>query len=847
MRPARAVVPRRIETTDSPEARLAHLLDLELLARSGYDAEAELFAPEPDDPVFGFRECKSAACRQVAVTSLGLCWRCDQHWRQAGPGADFEVFCASAPEPTRRRRAGALCAVCRTPGHERPVRAHGLCAACETTMAKHGQSAEQYIAGDEEFPPAAPRPSFGRCGVASCTRFAWRASPALCEQHHKRWRSEGRPSGRAMQSWCARQGSVDRDGHLVVLARLPERLLVELLYGLQRSVDLGHKAKPMNIQTAVQLIRAQGVDSILELPMDKIKQGQPASLFLSFVADQVALALSDRESEVRKDDWDLRVFGKVPGLLRFSVIDQPWLRESAKEWAVERIDTVRTPRVLQVTLRALLAFSQSLRRNRPDAGVDCSLLQRADLAAFANDLAHLEARGDLARNTRRAWVGELDRFLREARALGLSAPGGPLHGLAENVVLPRTAHVQQGSREEQGRALPQMVLDQLLHPDALALLEELFGKDRRAMVELEASVGRRTGELCALRLECLDFEESADESGQLRAAPLLVHDMPKVGVVGYRQPIDEETADIIRVQQARVAARYPDVERSALALFPAPVMNPRGTKGMNVSTFDIHFRSWLNALPELHSEDGEPYDRSSIAIYSFRHSYAQRHADAGTPIEVLAELMGHTRLTSTQVYYRVSEKRKRAAVDLLARLQVDRDGTRTRPLVERLLDAEATRQAIGQVALPFGICTEPTNVKAHGQVCPFRHQCLGCTYFRSDPSFLPELRAYLGRLLADRERLRAALPGLEDWARRAAIPSAEEIASLRRVVERCEATVAELSGDERAAVEEAVVVLRRARAQLDTSVPVRFRGTVRQPAARLFPNVERERRRSDDT
>jgi len=34
------------------------------------------------------------------------------------------------------------------------------------------------------------------------------------------------------------------------------------------------------------------------------------------------------------------------------------------------------------------------------------------------------------------------------------------------------------------------------------------------------------------------------------------------------------------------------------------------------------------------------------------HSYAQRHADAGTPIEVLAELMGHTRLTSTQVYYR---------------------------------------------------------------------------------------------------------------------------------------------------------------------------------------------------
>ena len=203
--------------------------------------------------------------------------------------------------------------------------------------------------------------------------------------------------------------------------------------------------------------------------------------------------------------------------------------------------------------------------------------------------------------------------------------------------------------------------------------------------------------------------------------------------------------------------------------------------------------------------------------------------------------MGHARLTSTQVYYRVTEKRKRKAVDMLAKLQVDRNGRRTRPLVERLLDSEVARDAVGQVAVPFGICTEPTNVKAHGQACPFRHQCLGCTYFRSDPSFLPELRAYLARLLADRERLRAALPELEDWARKAAIPSAEEVASFRRVIGRCESLVAELPDDDRAAVEEAVVVLHRARSQLDTSLPVRFRGLVAQPTARLFPNLCRER------
>ncbi|MGH3305870.1 MAG: hypothetical protein ACRDOK_30270 [Streptosporangiaceae bacterium] len=147
--------------------------------------------------------------------------------------------------------------------------------------------------------------------------------------------------------------------------------------------------------------------------------------------------------------------------------------------------------------------------------------------------------------------------------------------------------------------------------------------------------------------------------------------------------------------------------------------------------------------------------------------------------------------------------------------------------------------------MPFGICTEPVNVKAHGQACPFRHQCFGCTHFRSDPSFLPELRAYLTRLLADKERLRAAVPELEDWARKTAVPSAEEIASLRRIIDRCEELVEELAGDERAAVEEAVIVLRRARAQLDTSVPVRFPGVIGQPSPQLFPGVELDRRGHD--
>lgn len=824
------------------EDDLRSMINWTLLGQLGLDRDAAVFAPEAGDPLFGFAVCRATSCEQVVRSgSLGLCTRCKELWQKAGEGADFEEFCATVPPRIRHSRGDALCAVCWTPGHERPVRSRGLCAMCSRAMANRGQNPEEYVSGDGQFPPATPRPSFGRCSVTTCSRFAWQARPALCEQHHNTWRSAGRPSGRSFEEWNTRQRSLDAGPRVVVLHGLGQCVQLEVLYALQRAAAGGRRSRPGVVQGAVNTVRAQGVASIRELSVDQVRPG-PTRDFLTFAADQVTLALSNRASEAIKDDWDLRVFGHRPGLLRFGPISQGWLKETAKAWAAGRIDMVRTPQSLQANLRALRAFSDSLRRNRPDGGVEAQLVSRSDLMAFANDLAHLEARGDLARSTRRVWMTDVSRFLREARAMGLSRPGGPMYGLPEDAAFRRGDQVQSASSEDQGRALPQVVLDQLLEPIALEALDERSGADRRAMVELAARVGRRTGELCALRYECLASEEILDEAGQPRAAPVLIHDMPKVGVRGYRLPIDEETAEIIAAQQVRVAARYPDTPTSALALFPALKLNPRGVKGCSASSFEVPFRSWVDHLPELVGPDGEPYDRSGVVIYSFRHTFAQRHADSGTPIEVLAELMGHTRLTSTQAYYRVSDKRKRKAVDLLAALQVDRAGTRSRPLVERLLETEATREAIGQVAVPFGICTEPTNVKARGQGCPFRHQCFGCTYFRSDPSFLPELRAYLTRLLADTERLRSAVPELEDWARNSAIPSAEEIASLRRIIDRCEELVADLADGEKTEVEEAVAVLRRVRAQLDTSIPVRFRGVIGQSSPRLFPAVERDRR-----
>jgi hypothetical protein len=104
------------------------------------------------------------------------------------------------------------------------------------------------------------------------------------------------------------------------------------------------------------------------------------------------------------------------------------------------------------------------------------------------------------------------------------------------------------------------------------------------------------------------------------------------------------------------------------------------------------------------------------------------------------------------------------------------------------MDSERARMRVGQIAVPYGVCTEPSNVQAGGGACPFRFRCLGCGHFRTDVSYLPELKARLDRLLADRERVLAATE-LEDWARHEATPSDTEIEKTRALVRRVEAHV----------------------------------------------------------
>jgi hypothetical protein len=207
-----------------------------------------------------------------------------------------------------------------------------------------------------------------------------------------------------------------------------------------------------------------------------------------------------------------------------------------------------------------------------------------------------------------------------------------------------------------------------------------------------------------------------------------------------------------------------------------------------------------------------PFDRSAIKPHAFRHTYAQTLADSGVAPSVLRDLMDHRSLSTTLGYYRVGDARKRAAMELMARHTVD-NRCLARPVSGELTRLTYLRESLAWVAVPMGKCSEPTNVRAGGQACPIRYQCAACPHFESDPSYLPELRAYADEIRREREAMLAA--AATHWAIEHVTRQVEVIVGHIRAHEK---VLAGLAAEERSVIDDASATLRKAR----QSVPVAF-------------------------
>ncbi|MFF0392837.1 tyrosine-type recombinase/integrase [Kitasatospora sp. NPDC004615] len=376
----------------------------------------------------------------------------------------------------------------------------------------------------------------------------------------------------------------------------------------------------------------------------------------------------------------------------------------------------------------------------------------------------------------------------------------PLHGLPDNFTMIRGDLPSKPERNESGQDLPTEVMGRLC--TELDRIEERSGPESRVGIELLIDTGRRPDEICELSFDCLKL----DGDGK----PVLIYDNRKEDRPRRELPLHESTAAVIRAQQKTVRTRFPDTPARDLKLLPSPIRNPRGEKAISESTLSTNTRIWVDALPEITLDNGTVFDKAKIFPYAFRHTYAQRHADAGVPVDVLSKLLDHDTLEATRGYYRVKEKRLRQAVDQVTRLQFDRHGSRIWQQAKTVLEAQRNRRSIGEVAVAFGRCSEPTNVTAGGGQCPLRFRCLGCDHFSTDVSYLPELRNYLDDLLRTRERL-SAMSSADDWAKREAMPSDEEISRVRRLIRRVTEDLDALTEQERTEIKEAVATVRKTR------------------------------------
>ncbi|WP_204079848.1 tyrosine-type recombinase/integrase [Mycobacterium riyadhense] len=772
-------------------ARLAAMLDRGFLEEAGWDPRTRVLSLPAEHRLFARTVCSVPQCHSSIHSDRRVCYRC--FTRLTGLGMSPNDIAEASELPAAPLMA-TQCAVpdCRcvpTVRHEVLCQPH----ARKFRLRRPRRSMEQFLA-DPRVQPLPPMPS---CQVVACTRTADGAG-GYCNSHYQRWRTALRTTPQLdPRQWETLESAVAEPGQ-VNLQALPALVVVEALFGVQQRARSGAKITEVTLRVLCDGLRSRQADSILADHAEITRNKQVRSLRTA-VARDIRRALTDPGNEQVKDTWDLTVFGHR-GNLSFTGISQPWLIQSVKHWAAEQLPRHRGRGAARVRgkVNGIAMLSENLSR-RPDSGLVTAALGRRDIEDFLNRLAHLESAGEISRYRRNSICRDVREVLAGIRALGLTRPGRTAAGIAGDFAIERHDIPAEPERGEPGRDVPLEVLAVLC-----ANLDTLEPAEVRVATQIGIDTGRRPEDILALPVNCLD----RDKDG----APVLVYDNAKANRLGRRLPIGETTAKVIIDQQQRVRAKFPDTPISELTLLPTPRRNPHGHKPITIDTLDARHREWITALPVLLNRDGIEVDKAKITPYSYRHCYAQRHADAGVQIDVLAELLDHRGYSMTRRYYRIGEDRRRAAVDTVTALSFDRHGNRIWRDARMLLESERARHAVGEVAVPYGTCTEPINVTAGGGACPVRFRCAGCDHFRTNIAYLPDLQAHLDDLLRTRERLAAAIDGIDDWARADATPAQEEITRIRRLINRIKGDVADLDDTERARVDEAVAIVRRHRA-----------------------------------
>ncbi|MFF7705502.1 tyrosine-type recombinase/integrase [Streptomyces lydicus] len=774
-----------------------------------WDQEHWLFTGRLDNPRTTASTCRTAACGMVVNARNIFCAMCADRLKASSlTAAEFAATHVPQRDKAPNGLAAARCAVTRD-GVQcvRPKHCRNLCSTHYGTWHYHQRR------GNEDHwwsHIAIPFTDEVACLVPACPSSAFN-SGGLCGFHSRAWTRDNRTAPTPAAEWAQNQPPYVA-AHQFSLVPLAELVRREVLYALQQADRWARVLNPSSIRSLVR--DHADVTTLLSDEPRPFSAPKDAAYRRTLKQLHTALRTGFDEftgrSDSNDDILDLReiglraVSGQEPRQFAATVdltqsIHQPWLRRLVRFWAcTERPRTDDFSRTLRATTIASRALAQ-----RPGAGNDPTTLRFADVTAVVDAFRTALKRDGTPYSSghRNALTGRFFQLIDYGRR---SDALDDLAGTFTRDAVHHTVGRDDENEDEIGKAIPESVIRQLdAHVDAIGRGSVAGRRDipeadlhllYRTVYIVLRDTGRRPLEVASLARDCLETD---------RGQTSLIWDNHKRRRHRWRLPITATTAQAIREWQQR--RNHLDLPASG-ERFLFPALTDQSAAGhLSSSYISETLRLWVASIPEIHAEgvdaDGNPlpFDRTLIYPYAFRHSYAQRHADAGTPVDVLRELMDHKSIAMTQRYYQVSLKRKRAAVTTLSAHVVDRGG--------QAAPTSATAYELRSVAVPYGGCTEPSNVKAGGSSCPIRFQCAGCGFYRPDPSYLPAIEQHINELRADRETALAM-----DAAEFVTIALTAQITAFEQVVTRMNRYLAAMPAHERAELEEASTVLRRARA-----------------------------------
>jgi integrase/recombinase XerD len=240
-----------------------------------------------------------------------------------------------------------------------------------------------------------------------------------------------------------------------------------------------------------------------------------------------------------------------------------------------------------------------------------------------------------------------------------------LYELADDRDLPEAARDSDGRMSWRMRARhrvhePERPVDRASDEEIVALLHACRSARDRLIVLLMARAGLRRGEVCGLRRSDVhlltDSRALGCEVARTHLHVLRREDNPNGAWAKSRRqrsvPLDFLTVqafDTYALERARVP-RSADGDFVLVNLFREPIGAPMRPDAIG------------ELLTAASRRAGLPVP---VRPHQLRHAFGSNAADAGCGIDVVADLLGHASVSSSQVYLHPDPGRLRAAVDLV--------------------------------------------------------------------------------------------------------------------------------------------------------------------------------------